>query len=259
MPQLACNYSPQLVNLLHAGSANVDWIKLSRWDVFAEEWAIARPLRPALLHVFPDASILPQDDTPWDRYNEAIAACDSPHVALHLKASPEHFEADAPDTSILDRLTQATAMWAERIDVPLLVENVPYYGFRGTLRAATDPQGIARVCAETGAGLLLDLAHARVAAWHRKEEVRAYVGALPLERVQEIHVCGPRADDQGLRDRHEEMSGDDYDLLEWTLARVEPLAVSLEYGGTGPAFANRSDSDALLRQLIRLRAICEGL
>ncbi|TFE19379.1 DUF692 family multinuclear iron-containing protein [Cohnella luojiensis] len=84
--------------------------------------------------------------------------------------------------------------WKREIDADLLIENVPYYGFRGTLRSATDSEVITKICSEADVGLMLDLAHLRVAAWHRKEDVEEYLKRMPLERVSEIHVCGPALD-----------------------------------------------------------------
>jgi uncharacterized protein (UPF0276 family) len=258
---LAANYSAPLLELLAAGRADVDWIKLSVWEDFPEQLASARPLRPALLHVLPRAGLADLAGLPWtwDELNQAIAACGSPHVALHLEALPGDWDAPPSEADVVERLVAMTRSWAERIVVPLLVENVPYYGFRGTLAPAIAPDVIRKVCAEAGADLLLDLAHARVTAWHCDEDARAYLAALPLDRVREIHVCGPLLDPkEGLRDRHQEMQAEDYDLLAWALDRTDSLVVTLEYGGTGPLFAARNDVDALERQLNRLARMCGG-
>ena len=102
--------------------------------------------------------------------------------------------------------------WKQEMDADLLIENVPFYGFRGTLRCATDPGVITLICNEADVGLLLDLAHLRVSAWHRKEDVDEYFMKLPLDLVREIHVCGPAPDPERgyLRDRHLEMQDVDY-------------------------------------------------
>lgn len=258
MPKLGANYSLPLLRLLETRSCDVDWIKLSVWEDFRAQLAAARPLRPCLLHTLPHASLVSVEDPrwTWGELNAAIAACGSPHVALHLEALPADWNATPDDAEILARLIANTRVWHERVDGHLLIENVPFYGTRGTLRRATDPDAIHAICRESGADLLLDLAHARVAAWHRGEDVHDYVEALPLDRVREIHVCGPRlVPEQGLRDRHQEMSEEDYALLEWTLERTKPEMVTLEYGGTGPLFESRNDPATLERQLRRLAEI----
>lgn len=260
MPLLACNYSPQLVSLLEQQLVHVDWIKLSRWDVFWEEFKVARPLRPVLLHCLPHAGRASFEDIEWDELNEAVQACGSPHIALHLMALPSDWEKPpSSDEMIIERMISGVKLWKEKMSVELLVENVPFYGFRGTFRCATDPEVIKEICRQCGVGLLLDLAHLRVAAWHRKEDAFSYLRKLPLEAVKEIHVSGPAQDPaEGLRDGHLEMQEEDYDLLLKALELTQPSFVSLEYGGTGPHMEWRSDADVLKRQLIRLYRIVQS-
>lgn len=257
MPLLACNYSPQLVELLEQDRVAVDWIKLGRWDVFGEEYRVARALRPILLHCLPHAGKPSFAEIEWNKLNTAIQACGSPHIALHLAAMPTDWEQQpTTEEDIVDRMIAGVLVWKEQMSVDLLVENVPYYGFRGTLRCSTDPKVITSICEQCDVGLLLDLAHLRVAAWHRKEEVSDYLRKLPLDRVQEIHVSGPAMDaKEGLRDRHLEMQNVDYELLDKALKWTKPDFVSLEYGGTGPRMEWRSERDVLERQLKRLREI----
>jgi uncharacterized protein (UPF0276 family) len=121
-----------------------------------------------------------------------------------------------------------------------------------------DPTFITQVVTEANCYFLLDLAHARVTAAMRRQTVHDYIDELPLDRLVEIHVSGPRqAQNSGrlvdahhvdahLVDAHESMQEDDYDLLEWVLGLARPLAVSLEYWRDG----------ALLKeQLLCLRKI----
>jgi uncharacterized protein (UPF0276 family) len=260
-PELGCNYSPQLLDLLREGRVEVEWIKLSRWGVLAQELAVARPLRPVLLHVLPRAGLPPASlealPWTWEEMNEATRACGSPHAALHLASRVADWESPPTDAEVVNRMVAVTRVFAERLALPLLVENVPYLGEWDTLlRPPTDPEVIREVCERAGAGLLLDLAHARIAAYHRGEDVRAYVGGMPLERVREIHVSGPGASpEKGLDDLHQELRREDYELLAWALERTRPRVVALEYGGTGPLFEWRSDPAALERQLTRLREL----
>lgn len=255
-PALGCNYSPQLITLLEQKEVDVDWIKLSRWDVIDEELAVTRPLRPILLHVLPQASRPSFDDWDWQKVNEIIASCGSPHIALHFSADPSDWSVPPADEEILIRMINGVNTVRQKLRVPLIIENVPYYGFKGSLRVATEPERIAEVCYETGTGLLLDLAHLRVAAWHRGEDPVSYLLRLPLKAVREIHVTGPEMDPkEGLRDRHLEMQEEDFALLERALQESQPEIVTLEYGGTGPMFEWRSDREALKRQLLRLQSL----
>ena len=159
------------------------------------------------------------------------------------------------------------------LPVPLLLENVPLYP-NVVHRHVTRPAFIREVLDLAGCDLLLDLAHARVTASLLGMTPEAYLNALPLERVREIHVSGPRAistlpptrqrllqdnaltvaselvfDEGWLVDVHDTMTEVDYALLAWTLARCRPMAISLEY---------YRDAARLQEQLLRLSQIIEN-
>jgi uncharacterized protein len=257
MIQIGCNYSAALMELLEKETVEVDWIKLSRSDILWEEVALARPVRPILLHTLPNAGQFNLDQLNWDNINRAIEACNSPHIAIHLSSLPQYWDNnEVSEKEIVDSLIKGIEFCKKQLTVKLLIENVPYYGFRGTLKTATEPEVINKICKETDVELLLDLAHLRVAAWHRKENHIDYLNALPLDLVHEIHVCGPAMDPvEGLRDKHLEMQEIDYHLLEVTLEKAAPKFISLEYGGTGPKFEWRSDIKVLERQLKRIKQI----
>ncbi|WP_062109285.1 multinuclear nonheme iron-dependent oxidase [Bacillus niameyensis] len=258
MVQLGCNYSPQLLSLLDKRAVTIDWIKLSKEDTVWKEIDICRPYAPMLLHTLPHASLTDFSAFDFPDINKAVAACKSPHIALHLLAKQEDWDTDnISDEEIIDRMLKNVLKWKAEMDVDLLIENVPYYGFRGTLRPATDPEVITEICEQADVDLLLDLAHLRVATWHRQEDPIEYLQKLPLDRVREIHVCGlaPDPDKGHLRDRHLEMQDIDYELLTRTLRITNPKVVTLEYGGTGPKFEWRSEVDVLERQLKQLSTI----
>ncbi|MCL6442643.1 MAG: DUF692 family protein [Alicyclobacillus sp.] len=258
MPELGCNFSLELVSLIREGRADVDWIKLSRWDAYAAEFPAARSLRPVLLHVLPHAGSPRLEALDWNALNQALLACGSPHIALHLASLAADWEGRTPcRPELVERLVAGIRLSADRLAVPLVVENVPPVGLPGLLPECADPAVIAEVCRRTGAALLLDLAHVRVAAWHRREDARTYLHTLPLRDVREIHVCGPEFHpEQGLRDRHGEMQAEDYALLSDALEVARPAIVTLEYGGTGPRLSGRTDPVALQRQLSRLAEMC---
>jgi uncharacterized protein (UPF0276 family) len=154
--------------------------------------------------------------------------------------------------------------------VPLLLENIPLFPNLAHMHVC-EPAFVREVLAASGCDLLLDLAHARVAADVLHWDVHDYLAALPLDRVVEIHLSGPRPlaeldarrqalvrenarsvahmvsfGDENLVDAHEPLREADYALLEWTLGRCTPRAVSLEYF---------RDPAALREQLRRLAAL----
>ncbi|MHB8926986.1 MAG: multinuclear nonheme iron-dependent oxidase [Bacillota bacterium] len=123
----------------------------------------------------------------------------------------------------------------------------------------SDPSYIAAALAATGSRLLLDLAHVRIAAWHRGQRPSAYLSALPLDWVDEVHVVGTATVDGELRDKHVEMDEEDYAALAFVLERAPVHLVTLEYGGvSGSVLDARSNPEALARQLGRLRQVLAG-
>jgi uncharacterized protein (UPF0276 family) len=132
--------------------------------------------------------------------------------------------------------------------VPLILENLDYCP-GGAYEHICDPAFIAAVLNTTGAGLLLDLAHARVSAARLGLPIETYLGQLPLDRVRQLHISGPRSRAGVLFDAHEALQEQDYALLEWVLLRTQPLALTLEY--------NREEAE-LRAELERLRAALDA-
>jgi uncharacterized protein (UPF0276 family) len=256
MIQLGCNYSEPLFTLLRQGEVAVDWIKLARVDTLMAEVARCKGVRPALVHTLGKAGWAPERfaQIDWAALNEAITQSESPHVAIHLQTTAADWGGAPSAQQVMDRLITQIEMAKRRLAVPLLLENVPD---SGTLHLCVDPERITELLVQTETNLLLDTAHLRCAAFNLRIDPRVYALALPLERVREIHVAGPRMEDGVLQDRHTALQEADYDLLDWLLPRTHPLMVTLEYGGTGPAFERpgRNDLDMLRQQLQRLRGM----
>ncbi|MCL6430281.1 MAG: DUF692 family protein [Anaerolineae bacterium] len=266
-PQIGCNYSGPLMRLLAEGAADVDWIKLARQDTLAEDLAAARAVRPVLLHHLPPAGARPEvwEGFPWALLSEHLAMAGSPHIALHLWIGSDDWDEpvdirwQSADQArpILQRLVANTRRVREQTSLPVLIENVPYYGARGSLRLTIQPEVLWQVAEEAGAGLLLDAGHLRCTAYNLGVDVHAYAQALPLGLVREMHVSGPRLTGASLVDRHHALEDEDYALIEWLLERTQPQIVTLEYGGTGEPMetALRNDPIALQSQLVRLRRL----
>jgi uncharacterized protein (UPF0276 family) len=260
---LGCNYSKELIQLLDKGSVDADYIKIGLYDKFKEESKISKALRPVLLHgvgeeIFEHAGMKSLNGLDWNKINRAIKEYKSPSIGYHLAAFKEDFEEDADEEAVIERMVTNTKMWSSKIAVPFLVENVPYYPDKGTLRCTTNPNIINEVCERADVDFLLDIAHAKVAAWHRRENVYSYILKLPLDRVKEIHVAGTLMDyDYGLKDKHFEMQEEDYELLKWILKITKPRIITLVYGGLDKHYEGKSDINALERQLINLKQICK--
>lgn len=146
------------------------------------------------------------------------------------------------------RLIWQVKRLAGSIKVPVTLENtepLPFEGYEFEVK----PGRITKVLEQTRCGLLLDTGHARVSAAVLDMDVNDYLNSLPLDRVVQVHVSGPRVCDGRLVDAHEPLQQIDYTLLDWVLARTRPQVVTLEY------IRRR---DALRDQLFRLRDMLDS-
>jgi uncharacterized protein (UPF0276 family) len=131
---------------------------------------------------------------------------------------------------------------ARAVSVPVLLENtepLPFGGYDFEVRT----ERISEILQRADCGFVLDIGHARVSAAALGMDVHDYLGRLPLDRVVQIHVSGPRVQNGRLADVHEPLQEIDYTLLDFMLARTHPQVVTLEY---------IRERDALQEQLCRL-------
>ena len=123
----------------------------------------------------------------------------------------------------------------------LLLENPStYLEFeRSTLGEA---QFLAEVVARTGCGLLLDVNNAYVSCVNRGAEPRAYLAALPLHAVGEIHLAGFARDRDAagapllIDDHGSAVDATVWRLYEEALARCGPVATLIEWDNDVPAW-----------------------
>jgi uncharacterized protein (UPF0276 family) len=140
----------------------------------------------------------------------------------------------------------------ERIGRPLLLENIAYYvDLHGDL---SESELICEVLAGSDCGLLLDLHNVAVNAYNHGFDPRAFIAALPLERVVQIHLAGnsEAAELDGVRiDGHDGPVGDDVlELLAFVLERVRPQGIVIERDVNFPR-----DFQELVAELDRVRAV----
>jgi len=244
-------------SLLAAGSIEVDYLETG--GHFVERTIAQFPDRPLLLHnsVFNWSLAHPtamEEQQILARTHEALERTRAPWLSVHLGFSAAEVLFDVHMTALSPALPRAELFASicrnvraleSAIAVPLILENLDYCP-GGAYEHVCDPAFIAALLSETGAGLLLDLAHARVSASRLQLPIETYLSQLPLDRVRQLHISGPRMRDGVLFDAHEALLDDDYALLEWVLQRAKPLALTLEY--------NREEAE-LRMELERLRIL----
>ena len=261
MPKLACNYSEALMGLINNGRTEIDFIKTGAYGAYEEKIPKMRAVKPVLLHGMgydERAGMTDAGVVDFNRVNRLLKYCGSIHYGFHLAIT----NADMPDTlnndEIYARMCGNVQLFKKNIPLPLLLENVP-----DTPEDRTDfdhypyaePEKINKIIIENDVYLLLDLTHAGVTAEYRGWDIYGYLNALPLDRVREIHCNGAGRDGSGNpTDPHRPMADADYKLLEWTLNRTKPDAMTLEYSGVkGESFDEITDN--LLKQLDELNKI----
>jgi sugar phosphate isomerase/epimerase len=157
-----------------------------------------------------------------------------------------------PRAVVRQRMVENLAQVQSRLPaVPLLLENLDYMppAVSGAYEHVCEPEFIAEVLAATGAGMLLDLAHAQVSAGNLGRPLDAYLEALPLAAVRQVHLSRPERQAEGWNDSHLAIMEADVARLEELLPRLPRCeVVTLE------TFGEVGEIEAQLERLQRVRS-----
>ncbi|WP_455826072.1 MNIO family bufferin maturase [Pseudomonas graminis] len=148
----------------------------------------------------------------------------------------------AYDAATLKRVCEHVDQVQSTLKRPMLLENPStYLQFQRSTLDETD--FISDVIRRTGCGLLLDVNNVYVTCINHQRDPYAYIDALPLYAVGEIHLAGFAEDTDSLGDR---LLIDDHgapidnavwQLYEQLLARVGPMPTLIERDNHVPAFS----------------------
>lgn len=139
----------------------------------------------------------------------------------------------------------------------ILIENVSSY-LRFPEDTMTEWQFLAELAQHSGCGILLDVNNVYVSAQNHGFDADAYIAAIPVTLIQEIHLAGHTviADEDGalLVDTHDAPVADPvWALYRRTTARTGPLPTLIEWDSQLPALdrliaeAQRADTIAGVR------------
>lgn len=131
----------------------------------------------------------------------------------------------------------------DRLGVPMAIENITYYLVPGA-SGLDEASFIGEVLDRSGAGLLLDVNNAVVNAKNHGLDALAFLRALPLDRVVQLHVAGhdrSDRDDLWIDTHGADVPDPVLDLLAWVIERTGPLPVVLERDHNIPAFVELLD------------------
>jgi uncharacterized protein (UPF0276 family) len=137
----------------------------------------------------------------------------------------------------------------ERLGRRILVENPSsYLAFQSS--ELGEAQFLAELSRRADCGILLDVNNVFVSAHNQGFDARAYLAAIPVERVGQIHLAGHSADGELLIDTHDAPVRDDvWALFADAVRRFGPRATMIEWDAHVPPF------DDLLTELERARQV----
>jgi hypothetical protein len=201
--ELTTNLSDPLLDLVDNGQAPIDGVEVGPW--FSEQQTRDyRQRLPELPFYFHGGHLIAQ--VGWFPGTAAkiaayVQSTGSPWASMHLSMwfpgmvslmMGRGWRLPRPNVErATRRLVRQVKRLIHALEVPVILENMPSLPFDGYDFEA-DPGRITDVLDETGCSFLLDTGHASVAAAALGLEAEAYVSALPLDRVVQVHVSGPR-------------------------------------------------------------------
>jgi hypothetical protein len=279
--KLAVNFSDVLLALLKEDpNLPIDYIKVptESFPNSFEQYYVGKIFRPLLSHVSqPDVlellHIYKEKRINIPLLTKILELSAPLHLSTHVNSRIEFFPEFAHSQhgydpkladSIKTRFLETIQIYRANFQVPLIIENFPYYSFAYECRIGSDPEFISELCRTADCDFLLDISHARVSADFFKMDIFQYLDQLPLQRTKEIHVSGTlQFEGEGfLWDAHTELEPFDYDLLSYVMQKANPKVITIEYGGFpnyqktlegGYLVLNRNDSVQLMNMINRIR------
>ena len=124
---------------------------------------------------------------------------------------------------------------ADRVGRPMLIENISTYALMpgGTM---SEPEFLTAVLDEADCGLLLDVNNVIVNAHNHGFDPYAYIDAIPLSRVVQLHLAGHRVEGELRIDDHGSPVPDAvWDLYEHVIRRVGSVTTLVEWDTEIPA------------------------
>lgn len=150
----------------------------------------------------------------------SFSKCDNAHLYDLL---PIPFREDAIQ-HVVQRIKEAQ----DFLEREIAIENVSYY----TPVAAEMDEAtfIKTIVEESGCKLLLDVNNVYVNAFNHNYDAKKFIGKLPLDKVEYIHMAGhTKVADDLIIDTHGQAIIDPvYELFEWTIEKTKPVPVLLE-------------------------------
>lgn len=212
---------------------------------------------PMVLHgvALSIGSVDPLDEAYLDLYanlcEETGALWASDHLCFSSAFGVEYHDLvplPFTDEAVAHVIERTRAVQA-RMPVPFALENPSYYIAYADSRMS-EAEFLREVLVGADCGLLLDVNNVYVNAQNHGYDPRAFIDALPLERVVQIHMDGQHNDGTVIIDTHGDHVIDEVlDLYAYTLERTGPVSTLLEWDNDIPPL------EVLLAENDKVRAV----
>ena len=248
MIQLGVPMLKSSFELLEEGRLNVDYVVFYGQAGLDNLKKVAPYGKPIYIHDLASSFWLNYEN-PFlpDVMDEARAMLDiacSPWLSTGIGASAEpqahrdgpYREADPEQLQSRETVIKNIVTHGKRLQewagIPLLLENFNYHP-TNAYEYICEPGLFSYLIDEIGCGVLLDLAHARISAHNMGwTDPTLYLEALPLNKIQEVHITRPGWQGDQMVDLHQPLQADDFDLLGWVLDHAPVQAVTIELDDT---------------------------
>lgn len=268
--KFAINYSPQAEQLLNEGRIQVDIFKCPSWKELVPN---VHDKYGAYVHygLLAGSGTVQEEDL--DEIEFFLKSTHTEAVNMHVAVREQDFAPDEDITQekVVEKIAYDVNWLGRRFgNENIIIEHIPYPdpGWTdGLLPQAVDPDVITQVIAETGCGLLMDVAHGIRACEGLGVDRKTYLSSLPVHALRELHIVGilPDVDENGVRQDHFAMTEDDWSMAEWAIEQINagkwasPSILAFEYGGVGELFEYRSDLKTISEQAPRLYQLAKSV
>jgi uncharacterized protein len=196
------------------------------------------------------------------RWKELVRRIEPPWMSDHLcwgsvDGRSSHDLLPLPYTGEVAKLCAAAIREVQdTLELPFAIENVSSYAeFRDS--TMTEWQFLVEVAEQADCGILLDVNNVFVSSVNHGFDPRAYLRAIPSERVAQIHLAGHAAHHGFIIDTHDRPVAEPvWQLYQETLAQLGPTPTLLEWDSQIPSFqeiqAESAKAAAILAQVRRV-------
>lgn len=260
LSQIGVAYSGYVPQLLTRHADLVDYVEFP-YELLSADPSIRQTVGdyPAILHCasLSMAGFVSASDATWESVAKSAAALDSPWVGEHLayilgedNLSSGYTIAPALNSATLKRVVANVRRAKDTLPAPLILENPPFY-FTAKTTNMTVPEFFNELVEEHNVGLLLDLSHLEITCQNLRLDAQLTLQQFPLERVIELHLSGTTEQMDVTWDHHASRCPESvWRLLDQTLDRVQPKAITIEYNWS----SNFPEAD-VVEDLMRLRRV----